>query len=188
MGLDMYAARRLSVRNWDDEPAEKRYSVTAEFGGNPVPGFEPGQITAIEEDVMQWRKANHIHDWFVDNVQDGNDDCGRYHVYWEKLAELFFACQKVIEASELVDGMVFMGTVYDKDHPEGTAKREAGRVIKDDAVARDLLPTTEGFFFGSEEYDEWYLQDVIDTRDWLKRMFDERDAGVPGEIYYSSSW
>ena len=188
MGLDMYAVRRLNVRNWEELPAEKRFAVTAEFGGDPIPGFDPDQITAIEKDVMQWRKANHIHGWFVDHVQDGNDDCGRYLVYWEQLAALFSACQKVIGASELVEGMVHAGIVYDTEHPDGLAKREAGKVIKDDTVAKELLPTREGIFFGCEEYDECYLLDVIDTRDWLKRMFDERDAGVPGEIYYSSSW
>ena len=35
-----------------------------------------------------WRKANQIHAWFVDNVQQGNDNCGEYYVSHEKLKEL----------------------------------------------------------------------------------------------------
>ena len=29
----------------------------------------------IIEQVGYWRKANQIHNWFVENVQDGEDDC-----------------------------------------------------------------------------------------------------------------
>ena len=35
-------------------------------------------IYGVNVDVTcaYWRKANQIHAWFVDNVQQGNDDCG----------------------------------------------------------------------------------------------------------------
>ena len=36
-----------------------------------------------------WRKANQIHAWFVDNVQQGEDNCGEYYVSHEKLKELY---------------------------------------------------------------------------------------------------
>ena len=29
-----------------------------------------------DNQIASWRKANAIHKWFVDNVQDGVDDCG----------------------------------------------------------------------------------------------------------------
>jgi hypothetical protein len=50
--------------------------------------FELVESEVIEE-VMYWRKANQIHKWFVDNVQDGVDDCKEYWVSEEKLQELF---------------------------------------------------------------------------------------------------
>lgn len=150
MGLDMYAARRLYVKRWDHMPAKERYLVTLTRGDMPVPSIEPQSVSSVDEEVMYWRKANHIHGWFVDNVQDGEDDCGNYHVSWEKLGELLRVCERVMEASELVDGMVYTGTVYDKDHPEGFVQREPGKVIKDATVARELLPTREGFFFGDQ--------------------------------------
>ncbi|MBV9669754.1 MAG: hypothetical protein JOZ43_02260 [Acidobacteriales bacterium] len=137
---------------------------------------------------MTWRKANHIHAWFVDNVQYGKDDCGLYEVGWDQLRDLLSLCRKVIKASKLVDGSVLVATVYNKENPEGIPQREPGKVIENAAVAEKLLPTREGFFFGTTEYDEGYLTDVIETRDWIERMLHDRENGVPGYIYYSSSW
>jgi len=184
----MYAVRRLYVKQWDHQPAEERYSVQVARGGTPVPGIRPERISEIEEEVMYWRKANHIHAWFVDNVQDGEDDCKSYYVDWEKLRALLSRCKKVIKSSELAEGMIYAGTTYDQEHPDGLVRHEPGKVIKDDAVARRLLPTRAGFFFGSEDYDEDYLDDVVRTRDWIISMLADHDAGVPGDIYYQSSW
>lgn len=188
MGLDMNAARRVYVKQWNFQKPEERYTVQIAYGGKPVSGIESDRISSIEEDVMYWRKANHIHGWFVGNVQNGNDNCGSYHVDDEKLRELLEVCEKVIKASKLVDGKVYEGTVYDRDHPNGLVQRAAGKVIEDGTIAKALLPTREGFFFGHYEYDEDYLNDVKATRDWAKRTLADSKAGVPGEIYYSSSW
>ena len=188
MGLDMYAARRLYVRQWAHQEPNERYSVHVTKGGKPVPGIKPKNISTIDEDVMDWRKANHIHKWFVDNVQDGTDDCGTYYVPHEKLQSLLEVCGKVLEASELIDGKVNGGTAYDRKHPEGQTAWLPGKVIKDATVAKRFLPTQEGFFFGTYEYDEWYLKDVRDTWEWCKRMVSDHVNGVPGKIYYHSSW
>ena len=54
----------------------------------------------ILEDIesSRWRKANQIHNWFVENVQDGIDDCS-YHneVTKEILEELLDICQRVLD-------------------------------------------------------------------------------------------
>jgi hypothetical protein len=190
MGLDMYAARRLYVKNWEHLKPEDRHTVQIARGGKSVSGIDPERVSVVEEEVMQWRKANHIHGWFVDNVMDGEDenDGRSYYVSEENLRDLLGVCRTVIQASNLVKGTVNAGTVYDKDHPNGLALREAGRVIEDATVAKELLPARQGFFFGNYEYDEDYLNDVKATRDWAIRMLADRKAGVPGELYYSSSW
>ena len=184
----MYAARRHRVKQWDHQQPKDRYSVTVTKGGKPVAGIKPECISVVEEEVMYWRKANHIHAWFVENVQNGQDDCGTYYVPEEKLRELLAVCKHVIEKSELVDGTVSTGTLYDKEHPDGIALREAGQVIKDNDVASSLLPRQSGFFFGSSEYDGDYLWDIQETHDWVVRMLAESEGGLKAGIYYSSSW
>src|SRR5690606_5310232 len=109
MGLDMYAARRFYTKQWDHQKPEERYTVQIALGGKPIPGIKPELISVVDEEVMYWRKANHIHGWFVDNVQNGQDDCQQYEVDEYMLFELLSVCEKVIEASELVDGMVYNG-------------------------------------------------------------------------------
>ncbi len=184
----MYAVRKVYVQQWDHQSAEERYSVQIGRGGKPVPGICPERISEIEEQVMYWRKANHIHAWFVDNVQGGQDDCLSHHVGWDELRTLLSVCERVLDASQLDEGTVYAGTVYDQEHPEGLVQREPGKVIKDATVARKLLPTRDGFFFGNDEYDEDYHQDVVGTRDWIVGMLADYEAGVPGDIYYQSSW
>ena len=44
-------------------------------------------------EVAYWRKANAIHGWFVDNIQDGVDDQNEYYVSKEKLEELLPVCE-----------------------------------------------------------------------------------------------
>lgn len=118
--------------------------------------------------AIYWRKANAIHKWFVDNVQYGDDDCKTYEVSVEQLIELRDVCQKVIDASRLVSGSVLYG--YDFQGDEMKPHYEEGRVIEDATVANELLPTKNGFFFGSTEYNEWYLGDIVRTRDGINAI------------------
>ena len=70
--------------------------------------------------VGYWRKANHIHRWFVDNCQGGVDDCRDAYVSREQLRELRGLCEQVLSdksrAEELLptqSGFFFGGTEYD---------------------------------------------------------------------------
>jgi len=74
---------------------------------------------------MYWRKANHIHKWFVDNVQDGKDECHDAYVTHEQLQELLATCRQVQEdpsrAAELLptqSGFFFGSTAYDEYYKE----------------------------------------------------------------------
>jgi hypothetical protein len=190
MGLDMYAARKVDVKQWDFESPEERYTVQIARGGKPVRGIQSDRISVVEEEVMYWRKANHIHNWFVQNVmwrEDPND--GRqYFVGCDQIRDLLRTCNKVIKASKLVDGEVHTGNMWVPGKPGPVELREPGKVIKDPTVARQLLPTRPGPFFGNTEYNEFYLSQVVATRDWASRVLKDCKDGVPGDIYYSSSW
>ena len=75
------------------------------------------------EEVGYWRKANQIHKWFVDNVQDGVDDCGDYKVTKEQLIELHNRCNQVLNDHDLAEsllpsqsGFFFGSTDYDEGY------------------------------------------------------------------------
>lgn len=55
---------------------------------------------SIEVTCAYWRKANQIHKWFVDNVQNGSDDCGEYYVSQDKLIELLALCKHALETKD----------------------------------------------------------------------------------------
>ena len=140
----------------------------------------------IIEQVAYWRKANAIHDWFVNNVQDGEDDC-EYHdeVTKEILEELLDTCEKVLNASELVDGKIKNGERY--ENGQWIPCMEDGKYIENPSVAKLLLPTTEGFFFGGTDYDEWYYNKVEYTADKIREILETTDFETQ-MIYYVSSW
>ena len=79
-------------------------------------------------EVGYWRKANHIHKWFVDRVQEGNDwNCGNsYCVEREQLQELLKLCKEIKEdnskAEELLpvqEGFFFGTYEYDEWYFDG---------------------------------------------------------------------
>lgn len=140
----------------------------------------------IAKDVGYWRKANQIHNWFVEHVQDGEDDCC-YHneVTKETLEELLDTCEKVIASCELVDGKIQNGQIL--ENGRWTPVMEDGKYIKDPSVAMELLPASSGFFFGSTEYDEYYVNDIKDTIDIITQVLETTDFEKE-MIYYVSSW
>jgi hypothetical protein len=84
MGLDMYlnAKRYLWTFPEDGEDAVAAKAIAQ------LLGLSGKRVKQVEAEAMYWRKANAIHKWFVDNVQEGTDDCGNYAVSKEQLEEL----------------------------------------------------------------------------------------------------
>jgi len=150
--------------------------------------------------VAEWRKANQIHGWFVKNVQDGKDDCGRYEVEVSQLKELLETVDKVLDSTRLVKGMVSNGYSYDHNLNKVHHMAE-GLVLEDSKTARELLPTQEGFFFGGTDYDEYYWCDLECTKEQLEKILGMVEKGEDGwgwhykgeedwnlTITYHSSW
>lgn len=146
MGLDMYLSAKKYLSSFEPEEKEIATAVQEMIGS-------PKRVKEIVVEAAYWRKANQIHAWFVDNLQDGQDDCRTYYVPREKLAELLDVCRKV------------------KADPE---------------KARELLPPREGFFFGSYEVDDWYMQDIDETIEQIKPLLGETFNDYWFE--YQSSW
>ena len=140
----------------------------------------------IMEQVGYWRKANAIHNWFVDHVQDGEDDCD-YHqeVTQGVLYDLLTACETVLASCEMEEGKIKNG--YTFKNGEEIANFVEGKYVKDTNVAEKLLPTASGFFFGSTDYDEYYIEDIKSTIDIVTRVLETTDFEKE-MLYYVSSW
>ena len=128
MGLDMYLNAKKYVANND------YYKKNPEIFDEVLQSLEltPDELDSemfsmtISIPVMYWRKQNAIHNWFVLNAQDGNDNCGEYYVSREQLKELKGICEQVKKdprmSSELLptaDGFFFGGTDYDEWYLNG---------------------------------------------------------------------
>ena len=143
------------------------------------------QWYSIFSEVGYWRKANQIHKWFVKHVQNNVDDCGTYEVSVGQLRDLLALCKAVKKASKLIDGQVSQGQRGTADGWE-TIYGE-GKIIEDSSVAEELLPTGSGFFFGSTDYNEYYMQDINATIKIINKVLKETDFETHG-VAYSSSW
>ena len=115
MGLDMHLDKRHGF--WEYAGGKVEQVVSTD---NTV---RPERIKYIIEEVMYWRKANQIHRWFVEHIQDGDDNCREYEVDKSQLVELLAAVEEVLadhsKAEELLptqEGFFFGGTEYDDDY------------------------------------------------------------------------
>jgi hypothetical protein len=141
MGLDMYLNARKYVEKLDWKKLHDNTGM--DYKDATLPDFNSIVSTAgladlatdiygasVSVTALYWRKANQIHNWFVDNVQQGNDDCKNYYVSHEKLNELLSVCEEAlvkIDPSLLppVEGFFFGGTDIDQYYWE-----EIKRTIK----------------------------------------------------------
>lgn len=183
MGLDMYLSRTLRLRGYGDADTLTPALKAAGYAGPVADGANFGHIRFY---VAYWRKANAIHKWFVDNVQGGRDDCGEYYVTCDKLRELLALCEKVLDVAIVSEGQpVQSGTIY-RPGKDPEPQFTEGRALLNGEEVHALLPTQGGFFFGSTDYDEWYIRDVESTVEQIRTIL--ADPECPIGFEYSSSW
>jgi hypothetical protein len=148
MGLDMYLTAKQYLSEYNDQDK----TISTEIMRHFPELSEQHTIQEVSVRVGYWRKANAIHKWFVENVQEGEDNCNPYPVPRERLQELRDTCERVLAFREL---------------------------------ATAQLPPASGFFFGSDEINEWYYRDLEET----VKIIDACLA-LPNDwsIEYQSSW
>lgn len=93
MGLDMYLEATRYVAPSDTQTESVRRAIGAAIGFVP-PKERPGQdaslleISGVTVRVGYWRKFDALHQWFVNNTQQGHDDCRAAFVSVDTLVEL----------------------------------------------------------------------------------------------------
>ena len=115
MGLDMYleARKHISATNWqngDFETKTEEYLAVSRLFPEGSDEFSSGNDAAIILPVGYWRKANAIHNWFVNKVQDGVDECQQAFVPDHKLRELRAIVQHVLASKDAAEAQKHLPT------------------------------------------------------------------------------
>ena len=112
MGLDMYLHARRYLWDADKDTKDKIAEALPEI---------KAEVKTIIVEAAYWRKANAIHGWFVDKVQEGVDDCGEYNVTLEQLQDLVALCKEILSNKEkaledfikkIIQGTEWQGKVF----------------------------------------------------------------------------
>lgn len=67
-------------------------------------------------------------------------------------------------------------------------RETAWQAVSTPAMASALLPTQSGFFFGSTEYDQWYMQDMHSTIEQLDKILAATPEDSWAGFIYRASW
>ena len=93
MGLDMYLEAKRHVAPCDPRTEPTRRAIGTAIGYMP-PKEKPGQdaslleVSGVTVRVGYWRKFDALHRWFVNNAQEGHDDCRPAFVSVDTLMDL----------------------------------------------------------------------------------------------------
>ena len=108
MGLDQYLHKnkylgRYEYQKDSGEEAAIEYdqaTVVIKAAGLDDALTADNTFVTVQATVAQWRKANQVHAWFVNNVQSDSDNCGTYDVSIEQLTELKRIWMLVLKAKK----------------------------------------------------------------------------------------
>jgi hypothetical protein len=99
MGLDMFLYAENYFSGYNELEKEVTDGIMSLANMKELQSDHGSVLVRVE--AMYWRKANAIHRWFVENVQDGKDDCGTYYVSDTHLVELKAICDRVLAEPSL---------------------------------------------------------------------------------------
>ena len=163
MGLDMY----LYLSKYE---SVGRWVEDAE---NKAKNFYPEELKKFAEDIFE-------HNFMSKSTE--------YRIgYWRKANAIhkFFV-------DTCADGEDDCREIYVNTDVLEDLLNRCKTVLEDHSKARELLPTEDGFFFGSTDYDEWYFEDLEYTRDLIDKVLqfieEQRKAKNCYEVFYKASW
>ncbi len=108
------------------------------------------------KELCYWRKSNQIHKYFRDNIL-------------ERYGEVVENFEEISIDKDLLKDLV---TTCEK-------------VLANPELAEKLLPTNGGCFFGSNEYDEDYFDDLKYTIKSINKIIHNEEYN---DLYYCACW
>lgn len=177
----MYLYRKVYVQNWDHHTPEQKWTITATRGDGTT--LDTTGVCYLQYQVAYWRKANAIHNWFVKECGNGIDECQPIYVSEEKLRELLDICKEVKRLAHL-EAVPNGREVAELSMVDASFTYSKAKQITNAAEIAQILPSASGFFFGSTEYDQYYLEDIDLTIKQLEKALENSDD----DFTYQASW
>jgi hypothetical protein len=167
MGLDMYLYARRS----------KYQSSHKWWGGDEPKRFYPSELKEFENDILERNFSS------VETKEDFQIG------YWRKANAIHGwivkncangedNCQTILLSIKAMEKLLSLCV----------------EVLKEHSKASELLPCEDGFFFGSQKYDEWYFEDIKYTKEIIGKAIafvkahQSDDYHESWSIVYQASW
>lgn len=159
MGLDMYLMARKYVSNWQHQI--ERHGENEQYNA-VIKTFNANNL--ITSDCPAVKVEFNVMYWRKANAIHSwfVNECGGGV---DECQPIYVERSKLVELLELCK-----------------------QVALQPANASATLPTQSGFFFGSTEYDEWYLEDIKRTIEGLERVLKEVPDDFDWSFVYQASW
>lgn len=127
-------------------------------------------VYSILEQLARIVKNNQAFNWFIHNVMDNNINEEYYEVSKAQFEELLNTCNKVKDSFELSETG---GYPY---------------IVNED-VAKELFPLLEqrGYFFGLDQYNGRYAEQIIELIEIIENILETTDFETQ-MIYFNASW
>ena len=205
MGLDVYFYKKKDVRY----PGDKLQ--TPEFYHRYANDEARMEMTKLVEELIV-KVVNHkgdfnwefMHEQIIPLLRLKYDDWLLNYIDPKKGAEeiirwlfsVHFWCGRIMESAYFrkvnfiyryfSEKLVDESCIVTKAEIEDIIER-CKKVLADHSLAKELLPTCDGFFFGSTDYDDWYFKDVEDCQKQMEKLLEDYDE-TTDVIWVDMSW
>ena len=164
----------LKIMGLDMYLYAKRYESVSRWDKDKnKDGFYPPELTELGNDIFNSNFMSKETSYQIGYWRKAN----AIHKYFVDIcAEGVDDCREMYVREEVLENLL----------------KRCKEVLADHNKAKDLLPSTSGFFFGSTDYGEWYFQDIEYTKNLLEKVLafikehEEKDNDY--DIYYLASW
>jgi len=192
MGLDQY----ITIRHKSTNDAYTNFNNYWKLSEEERAGKRQPKDPAKDFIIGYFRKHHSIHKWFVNNIQNGVDDCGRYEIQLKDIENLKELCEEIIshvtkEKREPKFYTDFNGEQHKVWQLDNYIVDEEGKNIIDEKLPSYDMDYSDDYFYCVENCIK-VLNKVIDFCDEnFFRLYTDRATGeYEGDwvLEYVSSW
>lgn len=171
MGLDIYFKRANKI---DFQFAKKKENEVED-------AYKELEL----EDIGYFRKVNCLLPFF-----GYEDDCSIHPIEKSQIEDLVYTAKELL----IIYGTFYAQLqLYKVDLEAYKSDSKKTKLIQEkidnlwkpfETAAQEKLPTTTGFFFGSQAYRDYYVQDLMDIVEIFTKVLDETDFDIDQIFMY----